>query len=117
MVSSLEETLNAIKDTMGGIPCNSVGSNEVRNKTTMTQRFDSVRTIIGSFYVRMASLVVAATVILMVRDYRKNARTTRWIVRLRRCMIMAGLIVAAGSFILLFGIRLETIPIRIFCIR
>jgi len=83
----------------------------------MTQRFDSIRTIIGSFYVRMALLVLATTIILMVRDYRKNARTTRWIVRVRRCMIMAGLIVAAGSFVLLFGVRLETIPIKILFIR
>jgi len=117
MVSSLEETLNAIKDTMG--PCNSVGgSNDVVKKTSVAiQRFDSVKTIIGSFYVRMGLLVLATTIILMVRDYRKNNRTTRWIVRVRRCMIMAGLIVAAGSFVLLFGIRLETIPIKILCIR
>lgn len=113
MVSSLEETLNAIKDTMGGgIPV-VVGSNNAEVVKKLN-RFDSMRDVIGSFYVRVAILVVGAMIILVYQDYRKSART-RWILRLRRCLFMAAFIVLGGSFLLLFRVRLATIPSKIFC--
>lgn len=115
IAESLEKTLDAIQKTMGGggIACVSDATNEA-SKAVVSVRTRAV--MMGSFYVRIVLLVVIIMILLIVQDCRNNQRV-RWIIRIRRCLVMSIVVAGTALFILMFGVRLSTIPTKILYIH